>query len=113
MTTKAMLGNAGKYLNGTFAAPAVTATVPPVQAYTQVQAKGASNGISSPMKRTQDGSADAEHVSESIVAALEAQAKPVGTMERSEFVQEVLALIHVSCLRSGYCNDADVLFLFL
>lgn len=92
MTTKAMLGNAGKYVNGTFAAPAVTAQVPPVQAYTQVQAKRASNGISSP-KRTQNGSVDAERVRESIVAALEAQAKPVGTRERSEFVREVLALI--------------------
>ncbi|KAF8799733.1 hypothetical protein BYT27DRAFT_7217468 [Phlegmacium glaucopus] len=117
MTAKATLGNAGKYLNGTSAAddppevvakfippgnkgsvsvpvtPAVTAPAPSAQAYTQAKAKGASNGVS-PMKRTQNGYVDAECVRESIITAIEAQPKPVGRMEKSEFVREVLALIH-------------------
>ena len=91
-TAKSTLGNAGKYVNGISATPAVTATV---QAYTQAKAKGAPNGIS-PMKRAQNGSVDAEYVRESIVTALEAQPKPVGRMEKNEFIREVLALIRVS-----------------
>ena len=98
MTAKATLGNAGKYINGT-SAPAVTAFAPPAQAYTPAKAKGASNGILSPMKRAQNGSVDVECIRESIVTALEAQPKPVGRMERSEFIREVLGLIHVSCSR--------------
>ena len=96
-TAKATLGNAGKYVNGISAAPAVTATASSAQAYTQAKVKGASNGVS-PMKRTQNGGVDAESVRESIVTALEAQPKPVGRMEKNEFVREVLALIRVSCL---------------
>ena len=95
-TAKATLGNAGKYVNGISAAPAVTATAPSAQAYTQAKAKGTSNGVS-PMKKTQNCCVDAESVRESMVAALEAQPKPVGRMERNEFVREVLALIRVSC----------------
>jgi hypothetical protein len=95
MTAKAILGNAGKFVNGTSAAPAVTATAPPAQAYTQTKAKGALNDVST-MKRTQNGSVDVEYVGESIVTALEAQPNTVGRMERSEFVREVLTLIRVS-----------------
>ena len=95
-TAKATLGNAGKYVNGISATPAVTTAAPSGQAYTQAKAKGASNGIS-PMKRTQNGGVDAEIVRESMVAALEAQPKPVGRMGRNDFVREVLALIRVSC----------------
>ena len=97
-TAKATLGNAGKYVNGISAAPAVTATAPSTQAYTQAKSKGASNGVL-PMKRSQNGGVDADCVRESIVTALEAQPKPVGRMERNEFVREVLALIRVSCSR--------------
>jgi hypothetical protein len=93
-TAKATLGNAGKYVNGISAAPTVTATAPSAQAYTQAKAKRSSNGVSS-MKRTQNG-VDAEYVRESMVTALEAQPKPVGRMEKNEFVREVLALIRVS-----------------
>ena len=95
-TAKATLGNAGKHVNGISAAPAVTATAPSAQAYTQAKTKGASNGVL-PMKRTQNGGVDAESVRESIVTALEAQPNPVGRMEKNEFVREVLALIRVSC----------------
>ena len=94
-TAKATLGNAGKYVNGISAAPAVTAPAPSAQAYTQAKSKGASNGVL-PMKRSQNGGVDADCVRESIVTALEAQPKPVGRMERNEFVREVLALIRVS-----------------
>ena len=96
MTAKAILGNAGKYVNGTSTTPG---TAPPAQAYTQVKTRGASNGIS-PMKRAQNG-VDAKCVRESIVAALEAQPMPVGRMERSDFVREVLTLIRVSHSRIG------------
>ena len=89
-------GNAGKCVNGISAAPSVAATAPSAQAYTRAKVKGASNGVL-PMKRTQNGGLDAECVRESIVTALEAQPKPVGRMERNEFVREVLALIRVSC----------------
>ena len=95
-TAKATLGNAGKYVNGISAAPAVTTKAPSAQAYTQAKAKGTLNGVS-PMKRTQNCGVDAECVRESMVAALEAQPKPVGRVERNEFVREVLALIRVSC----------------
>ena len=95
-TAKATLGNAGKYVNGISAAPAITATAPLAQAYTQAKFKGASNGVL-PMKKTQNGGVDADCVKESIVTALEAQPKPVGRMEKNEFVREVLALIRVSC----------------
>jgi hypothetical protein len=101
-TAKATLGNAGKYVNGISAAPAVTASA---QAYTQAKAKGASNGVL-PMKRTQNGGVDAECVRESIVTTLEAQPKPVGRMEKNEFVREVLALIRVSC----YCRSLTIGF---
>jgi hypothetical protein len=96
-TAKATHGNAGKYVNGISDAPAVTVTAPPVQAYTQATSKGASNGVL-PMKRTQNGSVDGDCVRESIVTALDAQSKPVGRMEKNEFVREVLALIRVSGL---------------
>ena len=95
-TAKATHGNAGKYVNGVSDAPAVTATAPSMQAYTQAKSKGASNGVL-PMKRTQNGGVDADCVRESIVTALDAQSKPVGRMEKNEFVREVLALIRVSC----------------
>lgn len=95
MTAKATLGNAGEYLNGTSAAPSVTATVPSAQAYTQAKIKGASNGVS-PVKGTQNGCVDVERVRESIIFAVEAQPKAVERMEKSEFVRQVLALIHVS-----------------
>ena len=101
-TAKATLGNAGKYVNGISAAPAVTAMVPSSQAYTPAKAKGASNGVSL-TKRTQNGGVDAESVRESMVTALEAQPKPVGRMEKNEFVREVLALIRVSYYRSFNC----------
>jgi hypothetical protein len=45
------------------------------------------------MKRTQNGGVDAEYVRESMVTALEAQPKPVGRMEKNEFIREVLALV--------------------
>ena len=96
-TAKAKLGNTSKYVNGISAAPTVTTTTPSAQAYTQAKAKGASNGVL-PMKKTQNGGVDAERVRESIVSALEAQPKPVGRMERNEFIREVLALLRVSCL---------------
>ena len=95
MTTKATLGHAGKYVNGTSAAPAVTTTTPSVKAYTQAKANEALNGVS-PMARTQNSGVDAECVRESIVTALEALPKPIGRVERIEFVREVLALIRVS-----------------
>ena len=48
-------------------------------------------------KITQNSGVDAERVRESIVSALEAQPKPVGRMERNEFIREVLALLRASC----------------
>jgi hypothetical protein len=95
MTAKATLGNTGKYVNGT---SATAATAPSAQVYTQAKAKRTSNGVVSPMKGTQNGGVDVEYVGQSLVAAVEAQPKPVGRMEKDEFVRKVLELIHVSYL---------------
>ena len=97
MTAKAILGNAGKYINGTAASPVVTAAAPSTQACAPTKAKVMSNGVS-PMKRTQNGGLDVECVRESIVAAVEGQTKPMGRLERNDFVREVVALILVSYL---------------
>ncbi len=41
---------------------------------------------------------DAELVSESIITSVEAQPRPIGKMEKRQFTQEVLTLIHVCVL---------------